>query len=66
MSWAACYENTCQIYKSDKKDSKWYLRLLRNNLHETQVKRHIDLLYSRSDSEKSYEIIKSFSTEKKL
>ena len=35
-------------------------------MHETQVKRHVDSLYSKSDSEESYEVIKSFSTEKKL
>ena len=31
-----------------------------------QVKRHINSLYSKSDSEKSYEVIKFSTTEKKL
>ena len=35
-------------------------------MHETQVKRHVKSLYSRSDSKESYEVIKSFSTKKKL
>ena len=33
-------------------------------MHRTQVKRHVDSLYSKSDSEESYKVIKSFSTEK--
>ena len=53
------------MYRSDKDDSKWYLKLSRKDLHETQVKRHVDLSYSKSNSEESYEVIKSFSTEKK-
>ena len=35
-------------------------------MHRTQVKRHVESLYSRSDSKESYEVIKSFSTKKKL
>ena len=35
-------------------------------MHRTQVKRCIDSSYFKSDSEESYEVIKSFSTEKKL
>ena len=35
-------------------------------MHVTQVKRYVDSLYSKSDSEESYEIIKFFITEKKL
>ena len=35
-------------------------------MHRTQVKRCVNSLYSKSDSEESYEVIKSFSTEKKL
>ena len=31
-----------------------------------QVKRHIDLLYSESESEESYKVIKFFTIEKKL
>ena len=34
-------------------------------MHRTQVKRHIDSSYSKSDSEESYKVIKLFSTEKK-
>ena len=35
-------------------------------MHRTQVKRCVDSLYSKSDSEESYEVIKSSSTEKKM
>ena len=66
MSWTACYNNVCQTYQSDKEDFRWYLKSSRKNLHETQVKRHVDSLYSKSDSEKSYEVIKLSSTEKEL
>ena len=66
MSWTVCYNNICQIYQSDKKDSEWYLKSSRKDLHVTQFKRHVNSLYSESDSEKSYKVIKSFSTEKKL
>ena len=31
-----------------------------------QVKRHVNSLYFKNNSEESYEVIKSFSTEKKL
>ena len=65
MSWTACYNNTCQTHRSDKDDFRWYSKSSRKDLHETQVKRHVDSLYSKSDSEESYEVIKSFSTEKK-
>ena len=66
MSWTACYNDTCQRHQSDKEDSEWYLKSLRKNLHKTQVKRCIDSLYSKSNSEESYEVIKLSSTEKKL
>ena len=66
MSWTACYNDTCQMHKSDKEDSEWYLRSSRKDLHKTQVKRHVDSSYSKSDSKESYEVIKSFSTEKEL
>ena len=66
MSWTACYNNICQMHRSDKNSFRWYLKSLRKNLHETQVKRCVDSSYSNSDSEESYEVIKSFSTEKKL
>ena len=35
-------------------------------MHRTQVKRCVDSSYSKSDSEESYKVIKSSSTEKKL
>ena len=35
-------------------------------MHKTQVKRCVDSLYSESDSEESYKVIKLSSTEKKL
>ena len=66
MTWTVCYDNVYQTYQSDKKDSKWYLKLSRKNLHRTQVKRHVDSSYLKSDSEKSYEVIKLFSIKKKL
>ena len=66
MLWTAYYNNICQTHQSNKKGSEWYSKSSRKNLHRTQVKRHVDLLYFRSDSEESYEVIKSFSTEKKL
>ena len=66
ISWTACYENICQTHQSDKEGSEWYSKSSRKNLHRTQVKRHVDSSYSKSDSEKSYEVIKLFSTEKKL
>ena len=66
MSWTACYNDICQMHRSDKDDSRWYSRSSKKDLHRTQVKRCVDSLYSKSDSEKSYEVIKSFSTEKKL
>ena len=65
MSWTVCYNNVCQTHKSDKNSSKWYSKSSKQSLHVTQVKRHVDLSYSKSDSEESYEIIKSFITEKK-
>ena len=34
-------------------------------MHRTQVKRHVDSLYSKSDSEKSYKVIEFSTTEKK-
>ena len=66
ISWTVCYNNICQMHRSDKEDSEWYSRSSRKDLHRTQVKRHVDSLYSKSDSEESYKVIKSFSTEKKL
>ena len=66
MSWTVCYNNVCQTHQSDKKDFKLYLKSLRKDLHRTQVKRHVDLSYSKSDSEESYKVIKLFFTEKKL
>ena len=54
------------MHQSDKESSEWYLKSLRKNLHGTQVKRCVDSLYSKSDSEKSYKVIKSSSTEKEL
>ena len=66
MSWTACYNDICQTHQSDKKDFRWYSKLSRKDLHETQVKKHVKSLYSRSDSEESYEVIKLFSTEKEL
>ena len=54
------------MHQSDKKDFRWYSKSLRKNLHRTQVKEHVDSSYSKSDSEESYEVIKSFSTEEKL
>ena len=35
-------------------------------MHRTQVKRCVDSSYSNSDSKETYEVIKLFSTEKKL
>ena len=64
MLWTACYNNTCQTHRSNKDDSEWYLRSLRKDLHRTQVKGCVDSSFSKSDSEKSYEVMKSFSTEK--
>ena len=64
MSWTTCYNNICQTHRSDKDDSEWYLRLLRKDLHRTQVKRCVNLLYSKSDSKESYEVMKSSSTER--
>ena len=66
MSWTACYNDTCQMHRSDKDSSEWYSKPLRKDLHRTQVKRCVDSLYSKSDSEESYEVIKSSSTEKEL
>ena len=53
------------MHRSNKDDSEWYSKLSRKDLHETQVKEHVNSLYLKSDSEKSYEVIESFSTEKK-
>ena len=64
MSWTACYNDICQTYRSDKDDSEWYSKSSRKDLCETQVKRHVDSSYSKSDSEESYKVIKSSSTEK--
>ena len=66
MSWTACYNDVCQTHQSNKKDLEWYSKSSRQNLHKTQVKKHVDLLYSKSDSEKDYKVIKSFSIKKKL
>ena len=66
MSWTVYYNDVCQTHQSDKEDSKWYLKLLTKDLHRTQVKRHVDSSYSKSDSEESYKVIKLFSTKKKL
>ena len=54
------------MHKSNKDSFRWYLRSLRKDLHRTQVKRCVDSLYSKSDSEESYEVIESSFTEKKL
>ena len=54
------------MHRSNKDDFRWYSRSLRKDLHETQVQRCVDLSYSKSDSEESYEVIKSSSTEKEL
>ena len=64
MSWTACYNDTCQTHRSDKDDSEWYSRPSRKDLHETQVKGHVDSSYSKSDSEESYEVVELSSTEK--
>ena len=66
MSWTACYDDIYQTHQSDKNNSEWYLKSLKQGLHITQVKRHVDSLYSRSESVKSYKVIKFFTTEKKL
>ena len=58
MSWTAYYDNICQTHQSDKDSSEWYLKSSKQNLHTTQVKRYVDLLYSKSDSEKSYKVVK--------
>ena len=63
MSWTACYNDTCQTHQSDKNDFRWYSKPRRQNLHTTQVKRHVDSLYSRSDSEKSYKVVEFSETE---
>ena len=52
------------MHRSDKDSSEWYLKLSRKDLYETQVRECVSLLYSKSDSEESYEVIKSSSTEK--
>ena len=65
MSWTACHDDICQTHQSDKDSFRWYSKLSRKDLHKTQVKKHVDSLYLKSDSEESYEVIKSFSTEKK-
>ena len=66
MSWTTCYNNICQMHRSDKDNFRWYSKLLRKDLHRTQVKRCVNSPYSKSDSEKSYEVIESFSTKKEL
>ena len=66
MSWTAYYNNICQTHRSDKDDSEWYSKSLRKDLHRTQVKRCVDSLYLKSDSEESYKVIKSSSIRKKL
>ena len=66
MSWTVCYNDICQMHRSDKDSFRWYLKSSRKDLHRTQVKRCVDSLYSKSDSEESYEVIKSSSTEKKM
>ena len=53
------------MHQSDKKDSEWYSKLLKKNLHRTQVKRHVNSSYSKFNSEESYKEIKLSSTEKK-
>ena len=65
MSWTACYNNICQTHQSDKSYSEWYSKLSKQSLHVTQVKRHVDSLTFRSDSEESYKVIKFFTTKKK-
>ena len=64
MSWTAYYNNICQMHKSNKDDFEWYSKSSRKDLHRTQVKRCVSSLYSKSDSEESYEVIKLSSTEK--
>ena len=66
MSWTACYNDTCQTHRGNKDGSGWYSKSSRKDLHETQVKKCVDSLYLKSDSEKSYEVIKLSSTKKKL
>ena len=63
MLWMTCYNDTCQTHQSNKEDSEWYLKSLRQNLHTTEIKRHIDSSYSKSDSDKSYEVIEFSETE---
>ena len=63
MSWTAYYDNVCQTHRSDKNDSEWYSKSLKQNFYMTQVKRYIDSLYSRSDSKKDYKVIEFFKTE---
>ena len=52
------------MHRSDKDSFRWYSKSLRKDLHETQVKRHVDSSYFKSDSKESYKVIKSSSTEK--
>ena len=65
MSWTACYDDTCQMHRSNKEGSEWYSKSSRKDLHRTQVKRCVDSSYSKSDSEKSYEVVKLSSIKKK-
>ena len=53
------------MHQSDKKDFRWYSKSSRKDLHRTQVKRCVNSSYSKSDSEESYEVIKSFFMKKK-
>ena len=54
------------MHQSNKEGSEWYLKSSKRDLHETQVKGHVNSLYSKSDSEESYKVIKSSSIKKKL
>ena len=49
LSWTACYKNNCHTHLSNKKDSEWYLKLLRKNCFYTATHHQLKAYDENSD-----------------
>ncbi len=56
LSWTACYEDNCCTHLSDKKDSKWYLKLSRKNRFYAAT-HHQSKMHNEDSDESSFTMI---------
>jgi len=59
LSWTVCYKNNCCIHLSNKKDSEWYLKLLRKNYFYTATHHQSEVHDEKSDESSFTMIAKS-------